>query len=166
MKWTLAVDPGLRACGCSLFEQDTLYRAWLSRNPIKAERGPKAWERMAAAVLNDLIRYAPQRSRLVNTLVIEVPQIYWGAKKGGRAADLIEVAGVVGSVAAAVPVLDRIHYLPREWKGTVPKEIHNKRVVKRLRVEEDARIVRPSATLLHNVIDSIGLGFKQVGRFP
>jgi hypothetical protein len=163
--WTLAVDPGLRTCGVALFEQDTLYRAWLSRNPLRTERGPEAWESMSRAVVKDLITYAPKRGRLVKRLVLEVPQIYWGGRRGGRAADLIELAGVVGAVAAATPVLERAFYLPRQWKGQTPKDVHNRRVMKRLRDGEDARIVRPkAAALLHNVIDSIGLGMKHLGR--
>lgn len=163
--WTLAVDPGLRVCGLALFEQDTLYRAWLSRNPLRTERGPEAWEAMARAALNDFISHTPRRGRVPKRLVVEVPQVYWRAGQGGRAADLIELAGVVGAVAATLPVMTRVHYLPRQWKGQVPKNVHNKRIMKRLRDGEPERILRPSAaSLMHNVVDSIGLGLKQLGR--
>lgn len=162
--WTLAVDPGLRACGCSLFEGNTLYRAWLAKSPVRQDRGPKAWFKMAETVLHDFVRMAPSRGRILHRLVLEVPQVYWGRNKGGRASDLIELAGVVGSVASSVPVLERVHYLPREWKGQVPKEVHNDRVLKKLRSEERARVINSPPSVMHNVVDSIGLGFKCLGR--
>lgn len=162
--WTLAIDPGLRQCGVAMFEGGALNGAWLARNRRKAERGPEAWYSMAESVLYSWIKRAPARGQLVHDLVIEVPQIYWRANRGGNAADLIELAGVVGAVSQALPVLNRVHFLPRKWKGQTPKPVHNRRVLAKLQEPERAFIEPTPASLLNNVVDAVGLGLYRLGR--
>lgn len=162
--WTLAVDPGLRVCGVSLFEGKYLYKAWLAKNPLRKGRGPDAWNRMAEEVCRSWIRRAPKHCGQLHSLVVEVPQVYWRSGRGGNAADLIELAGVVGATTATIPVLNRAHYLPRAWKGQVPKEIHNRRVLKKLSDDELPAMEKTSTSLQHNVVDSIGLGLFYLGR--
>lgn len=61
---------------------------------------------------------------------------------------------------------------PREWKGSVPKDVHNERVLRALTAEEraivfaacDAGGKKVSVSKLNNVIDAVGLFLFQVGR--
>jgi hypothetical protein len=158
------VDPGLRLCGVALFEGPTLVRAWLAKNSVKTERGPTAWNSMGDAVLSSWLKNSPRRGHQLDQLVVEVPQVYFGSRGGGNAADLIELAGVVGAVSSSVPVRNRKCFLPREWKGSVPKAVHNKRVLKRLDAEETASLEKVPKSLQHNMVDSIGLGLFYLGR--
>lgn len=163
MSYSLFLDPGLRHCGVALFEGDTLFRAWLSKNSDRKGRGALAWESMAQAVQRDWLRRCGRRGVLLHTLCCEVPQVYRGGGKGDPD-DLLQLAGVVGAVASAVPAGKRLSYYPREWKGSTPKEIHNERVLKVLCSAEHKRIDAPSNGVLHNVLDSIGLGLFFHGR--
>lgn len=56
--------------------------------------------------------------------------------------------------------------VPTTWKGSVPKDIHNRRVLSHLSPEELARVpLRPRAkTPDHNCVDAIGLGLWKLGR--
>ncbi len=55
---------------------------------------------------------------------------------------------------------------PAQWKGAVPKEVHQPRILAALTAAEqgvlDAAKVAP--TLKNNVVDAIGLGLWAVGR--
>lgn len=166
LPWTLAIDPGLRLCGVAMFEGTALNSAWLVKNTSKTERGPEAWFAMAERVLASWLKRTPARGQLVANLIIEVPQVYWRSSKGGRAADLIELAGVVGAVSTACPVMARRHFYPAVWKGQVPKEVHNKRVLKHLTEKEHGFMEPVSASLRHNQIDAVGLGLYHLGRMP
>lgn len=53
---------------------------------------------------------------------------------------------------------------PVQWKGSVPKEIHNARVLARLSDAELRAIPKLPKSKLHNVIDAIGLGLWALGR--
>ncbi len=55
---------------------------------------------------------------------------------------------------------------PRTWKGTVPKKIHNQRVLAALTPAELAVVPkRPKAKDVdHNTCDAIGLGLWKLGR--
>lgn len=90
--------------------------------------------------------------------VIEKPMVYpLGTRGAGDDPnDLIEVALTVGAVMSVAE--STITAYPRDWKGTVPKEIHNKRVLAALTDKDKALIERVPSGLRHNVIDAIGLG--------
>ncbi len=160
MKVTIAVDPGLRVCGVAYFEDSVLKGAFLAKNPLDKERFPPAWYAMATAVDNGLDRYALESP---DELVLEVPQVYRGAY-GPNPLDLIEVAGVVGAVAATVGGKALIGYYPREWKRQEDKADHHKRVLGELAEAEQAAIEACPAYLAHNVYDAIGLGLFRLGR--
>jgi hypothetical protein len=61
---------------------------------------------------------------------------------------------------------------PHAWKGSVPKDLHNERVLKRLSQAEREIVYaacthdgkRVSVSLLNNVIDAVGLGLWYIGR--
>lgn len=97
----------------------------------------------------------------VRRAVVECPQIYRASKAPGDPNDLIKVAILVGRYVerldqANVPV--RL-VKPAEWKGQVPKKIHNARVKGALQTAELARLAKLELpeSREHNVIDAIGL---------
>jgi hypothetical protein len=147
----LAVDPGLRGCGAALFFDGALTFAHYVRNPNREDRGPAAWRDMAEAV-----RLFAQ-GRLIDALVLEVPQVYTRGK--GDPGDLVELAGVDGAILGRLMPVQQYGYKPREWKGSVPKDIHHARVRKTL-TEAERQILENSApaSLRHNVLDAIALG--------
>lgn len=93
-------------------------------------------------------------------VVIELPRIYpYGGK--GDPNDLIDLAVTVGDLSGHYRRLGAQLCLvaPRRWKGTVPKKIHNARVLAALSPTERALLpVRPRArTFDHNMVDGVGL---------
>lgn len=169
----LAIDPGMRGCGCALFHPTykTLIRAAYVRGSKDAERA-QSWLDMASAV-NQWVTVAQaefmKRQRLPPDLhlAIELPRVYQGAKQKGDPNDLIDLAAVVGAI---VMLLDdrggsaKVYY-PYEWKGQVPKQIHHDRARGRLNVTETATVELPSAkSLQHNVWDAVALGLTHLNR--
>lgn len=151
MKLTLAIDPGVRGCGAAWFEDGTLTSAMYLRTTDEESTGAKAWWRMVSAFRD--------YTSSVDTLVLEVPQVYRMSK--GDPNDLVAVAGTAGAIIGAYYELaqDVVSYLPRQWKGNVPKAVHNQRVLADLTATETKSIQYPKqASLKHNVIDAIGLG--------
>lgn len=90
----LSVDPGVRACGCALWDTDgRLLDGWLVKNPCD-ERFPsegQLWKDMALAVWASV-------HPIPHDLAIEYPQVYARSKSKGDPNDLISVAGVVGAI--------------------------------------------------------------------
>lgn len=160
----IAVDPGLHHCGVAYFVGGRLVRASLVRNPDSVSgMGARAARPMARAVLDDTIAMLPRR---VEAVVLELPQVYPGGR-GGNPGDLIDLAGVVGGVAALLPTADVTFYRPPVWKGNVPKDIMERRTVAALDDTERAAMPGPAAcppSLLHNVWDAVALGLYHVHK--
>lgn len=105
----------------------------------------------------------------VDLVVIEKPQIYVLGKSKADPNDLISLAIKVGRLAERVERItgtDADLVRPQEWKGSVPKEIHNRRVIDALSADE-ACIAADALKLVpekqrHNVIDACGLGLWAV----
>lgn len=157
----VSIDPGLRYCGVAVFQEKVLVQAGLVKNPEEVKRGPVAWRAMAAEVQGFIAGGG------IRTLATEFPKIYPLRQQKGDQADLIEVAGVAGAVVGAL--FERagsvVGYEPYQWKGTVPKDIHNKRVLTRLSEAEHALLDDIPAGLVHNTIDAIGIGLVFLKRW-
>jgi hypothetical protein len=157
----VGIDPGLRQCGVAVID-DTgrLGSAWLVKG-ARTGRGPVVWNAMAEAVANTYAGpLADPRSARGLWLAIERPRIYRAGVSKGDPADLLELQGVVGAIArdwlrAGAQVTA---YFPAEWKGQVPKDVHNAQVMARLSVEERERVTQAAPrSLVHNVIDAVGI---------
>lgn len=149
----VAVDPGLRGCGVAIFERTELAAAAYVRNPVEGS-GPAAWLGVAVAVRE----WLSGRTPLSAALVLEKPQVYRAGQSKGDPGDLIELAGVDGAIAGIRSWSSATAYLPRVWKGQVPKEIHHARINGLLVPDERARIEPCPKSLMHNVFDAIGIG--------
>ena len=148
----LALDPGLRGCGLAYFDANgVLLTAKYLKNPVKKGGGPEAWLGFVEAMPVDLWR--------VEHFISEYPQVYRAGASKGDPDDLLQLASVVAVFTANVVAKDYLAVRPREWKGSVPKDVHHARLVKTLTPEEMAMVERAAPpSLRHNVLDAVGIG--------
>lgn len=138
----LTFDPGNRT-GWAKFVGQELVEAGL----LKAGRIELGW---------------PQR------VVIEVPRWYPREHKID-VNDLLDLGMKAGSLRGFYAQrfgVEAEYVWPRTWKGTVPKAIHNQRVLAALTDEERARIPKKPQVKKHdhNIVDAVGIGLWKLGR--
>lgn len=151
----LSVDPSVRSAGVAVFDNRTLIAAHrVTIAKADGEDPVNRWRRMALKI----VLLAPEG---VRTLIAERPQIYQrgGGRTKGDPNDLLGLAGVVGALAAYLPLVEVRSVLPATWKGQVSKEPMSTRILMALSPEERA-LVPPS----HDAIDAIGIGLHAIGR--
>lgn len=171
MTTLISFDPGLREAGLAVFTDGLLAAAFLVRNPNTKDRGGKAWLAMGQEVdtlLSETVPGLPLRLHLHGSMFVsEIPQVYREGKSANVSPDdLTNLTGVVGCVIGFLDPVEVKTYVPAEWKGQVPKDIHNKRIKASLSMDEKAILegVKCPASLLHNVVDAIGVGLFELGR--
>lgn len=151
MTLLVAIDPG-ETTGWSFYQDGALVEAGV------AVGSPPA---LPAAVYLEL-----NQNRDCSEAVIEKPQTY--PMSPVDANDLITLGILVGEWKEYLHRhgADVELALPRTWKGTVPKDIHHRRVLARLTAEEKTRLPkRPRAKNYdHNMLDAVGLGLWKLGR--
>lgn len=128
--------------------------AWFRNGELRAANYGKPHE-LATAVNN--IR--------PDLILIEKPQ--WRPHENIDINKLITLAIGVGQLKERYSAFASVELVvPTTWKGSVPKEIHNRRVLAHLSPEELARVpLRPRAkTPDHNCVDAIGLGLWKLRR--
>lgn len=97
----------------------------------------------------------------------ELPMVYPGPRPEDPN-DLIVLAEQLGELLSLYRArgcyVDTVH--PRTWKGTVPKEHHQPRILSKLSPAELALVPRmPIARRYeHNAVDAVGLGLWKLGR--
>ena len=142
----IAIDPG-RTTGWALF--------------LFGELESAGWKTDQEMLLE------PIHSASYADVVLEVPRIYPRKGKGDQN-DLIDLAVLVGDLRGYYRRRGGNVLLvpPRKWKGTVPKGIHNERVLDALKSHEKKRLPRrPRAKEYdHNMVDAVGLGLWKLGR--
>lgn len=159
MATLLAIDPGLRACGCALFTDRRLVAADLVQSGSKFERA-SAWLPMAEAVRTWVAIVGVQ----VSELAIELPQVYHDHIETDQN-DLIHLACVVGAICDRFSDVDETKvYLPAEWKGQAPKAIVHARAMKRLDEQERLVIPNMAKSRKHNMLDGIAIGLVYLKR--
>lgn len=167
MKQIVAVDPGLNACGLSVFNEDSrLEHAELVENEREAALDlPTRWEGMALAVGARVARISHRFAHVDRTVVVEMPKVYPSARQVGDQNDLMNLVGVVASIVN-LGLSDRRRLLyPRDWKGTLDADDMIERIQGRLSAEETKRVRLPgAASKAHNVWDAVGIGLYVVGR--
>ncbi len=152
MGGVIAIDPGERT-GWALFDNGTLVEAGTMS---KAE-----------ILLNPPCPSG--RKNYLDVAVIELPVIYPLGLGKGDPNQLIDLAVFVGDLRGFYVrrlSLDVVLVRPRTWKGTVPKRIHNARVLEALTPDERALLPRrPRARDYdHNMLDAVGLGLWQLRK--
>ena len=169
MQHVIAIDPGLRAPGCAVFEDKRLIWASCVHTGDVGTRGPLQWAAVAEAVLGEVWKALPVPDE-APALLVEQPQVY--AHGTADPADLIELAAslgaCVGMLSGHYHVSEATAYLPREWKGQIPKKVHHLRIQKVLTGAEEAALKKGlkgvPLNLRHNALDAVGIGLKYFGR--
>ncbi len=156
----LSVDPGVRKSGVALWTPGgVLKMARLVESAVKEGDGA-IWSDMADQI-RDALRFEE-----VTELVIEKPQVY--PRETCDPNDLINLTGTVGAVVHEFAACGEVKvYLPREWKGQVPKPeraaepyIIAERLKKALTPDELATVKLPKAAAkCWDVWDAVGIGF-------
>lgn len=163
---TYSVNPGINGVGLAVWYDKRLVAA---RYLPSEERDMLASVKYLATAVNlaTLEHYQP-----FSTLVVEWPQVYTQGKLKGDPNDLLPLAAIDGAIAFALgmPV---VRYLPREWKGQMPKPKKDSQwreylVTRRLQENlspDEFRLIPDLGALTHNVIDAVGIGAHHLGRF-
>lgn len=98
-------------------------------------------------------------SKSPNRVVCEVPQAYDLQHQKGDQNDLIRLALVAGAVCSAASQSNQIK--PRSWKGTMPKDKHQRERIVPALEKRYPRILEAVQSLpkmtRHNAIDACGL---------
>lgn len=101
---------------------------------------------------------------LPRAAIIEKPKVYPARNSKGDPNDLITLAVQVGTYVGVLKHLGVANVLlvePREWKGTLPKEIHHPRVWSILSAREQTVVTKAMLALTesirHNGMDAVGL---------
>ena len=100
-----------------------------------------------------------------DTLIIEDPRIYPASK--ARANDIMKLAKSVGAFVASVDAAYTKLVTPATWKKSIPKLIHQKRIMRALTDSELAILngCQCPKSLLHNTVDAVGIGLWYVRRY-
>ena len=96
----------------------------------------------------------------IDVLVVERMQAY--PQSTVPVGDLLDVQFTGGFLAGTLAAKTLLTPRPREWKGTIPKDIHHRRIIARLGSHATVRLGQIKKTIRHNAIDAIGLA--QWGR--
>jgi hypothetical protein len=154
MSFIVGVDPGVKWCGISMFEDGNLASAQLLEFDS---------DFTVARQLEGLFFHEG-----ISKVFCEKMQAYAPGQQKGDQQDLLSVNLVVGALkgVAETHVLGApVHLIfPREWKGNVPKDVMLNRIMSKLSDEEKERIPKLPKSKLHNVIDAIGIGLWATRR--
>jgi hypothetical protein len=135
----IAIDPGKLTISYALGRAKYLYDVGYLKFPN----------------LKDIGYWAAEHWDRYDVVVIEKPQIYQNTNRHIDQNDLVDLARTVG--LCSLVGREVVEYLPREWKGQVPKTIHNRRIKKMLKPAEIDIVKDRGLYNNHNVLDSIGI---------
>lgn len=148
----IAFDPGVCTGWATGYRETGLYSC-----------GVFEWPHLLATPV--WLREAWMQHGLQDLLVIERPQVYSARLQKGDQADIVATAIRAGVIRGTLPNVTEVRMpTPQEWKKSIDKDVHNKRVLAALSFEERARIPKLPKTKLHNCIDAVGLVLKALGR--
>ncbi len=101
-----------------------------------------------------------------SSCVYEKPRVYPMGKSASRPNDIVQLAITAGRLTAHW-ARDRLYeYAPHEWKGQVPDDILERRILGKLLTEELACLesLNLPKSRRHNVTDAIGIGLFHLKR--
>lgn len=146
----LCIDPGAKKAGAALFDPDgSLVKAWL----VTGEDWRQTADNVASTV--------PAKGGAIKTVVIEKMQIYSDTPTAQANACIVLslMAGRVTGIFRSWNRDNTVAYLPKKWKGQVPKGIHNQRIKNELTPAERQRVKLPRLKKGHaDVWDAVGIG--------
>jgi hypothetical protein len=166
----VAVDPGKHACGVALLTDSRVAWAGYVKNPDRDGEGLRKWRWMGRAVHGALSGVLGYKLPVFSWVTVERMQQYPGSPINPN--NLMELAGVAGSIAAELPAQRYLSPLPRDWiperwknrKRKADKQTHAE-VKDLLLPSELVNVHLPrSLGLQHNVWDGVALGLWTVER--
>jgi hypothetical protein len=122
---TIGIDPDLHTTAYAVVEDgEVVYAGVVSGDRSLKGKDAAAFMARYLVVQDGLWAWAKGDGQVA----VEVPRIYPGAPS--RPSDLMHLSLVAGAAIAA----SRAYYTPypQAWKGSVPKEIHQARICKKL----------------------------------
>lgn len=139
-RW-VSVDPSTTTPGVALWEGQELKRAYC----LKAKELP------------GLIQ-----QEQCDHVVIELPQVYRNTR---NPAAIIKLAFAAGMITASFNPEQITTYLPRTWKGQVPKDIMVGRIIAKVTDAEMGNVTVPgNKKHALDMWDAVGIGLYHVGR--
>jgi hypothetical protein len=151
----IAIDPGACAAGVAVYRSSTLKH-------VAVVQG-RCWHHTACQVVQWCHQDA---SAIPSVVVVERPQVYVQRHLKGDPNDLITVALMAGATVMGLrtSATEIIEYLPRTWKGQVPKDIMQRRIKTRMFPSELAIVPDIGRGITHNLYDAVGIGMYYLGR--
>ncbi len=149
----ISIDPSTKRPAVALWEDGILTETFYLRSDLK--NTPDVFELVSELAF----------SHYADEVAIEMPEIYAGSKVSK--AGLMKLAFHAGFSAGVfhVPGRTKIYpYLPKEWKGQVPKEVMSPRIMGRLSKDEAAKVLTLTKTFQHDLHDAVGIGLYHLGR--
>ena len=106
-----------------------------------------------------------ERYSQVEILAAEIMRWYPN-KRDSRPNTLIPLSVLSGFVLGRIDAQEYVYPTPQEWKGTVSKDVHNKRTERAL-TNDEMKIVTESCSYAkrHNVVDAVALAKWASGRW-
>ena len=138
-----AIDPGKHFCGASFWS-------------VKKTTAELMWAKL---VPTDQTIFMFCVSGIDNLhIVIEQPRNYRGSSATDSGVKALK--DTIIRLNIEYPLCKKTYFYPDQWKGSVPKPIHNKRTLDALSIKEKTLF----DTTDHNVIDAVGIGLFALGR--
>lgn len=164
----LCVDPGLNGTGWAVFDRkDGSITPPIASGSISVERNKHPWwteaHNIAGLVKNQCSRYG------CFCVYVELPKFFESAGAGMSAArdgDLVKLAvltGLIFGTCTAPPGNGKIvPVVIADWKGQLPKDICNARVLKKIQAKFPKW--KPTTNTTHE-LDAVGIGLFVKGWF-
>jgi hypothetical protein len=153
----LTIDPGTKCLGWALWDNPTgiLQSCGLARVSKESKKKRTNPENLDFFI-RDMIGQLPS----AKDAIVELPRIYPKERKVDPN-DLINLAAVAGAFSCKA-WQSATFVTPRDWKGTVPKELCHKRAIKALGTGElsilNEALRETPESLAHNLLDAVAIG--------
>lgn len=157
-KVIVALDPGIggkNATGWAVFRDAYLVGAGLLTSAEKSVEG---------RITGQLKEARAQMLCGLDQLVIEVPVIYPHSKQLAKPADIVHLSLLAGALMGALDAEVTIMIEPSQWKGQLPKNVIEERVMEALCENERRCLGQLPKTKRHNAVDAVGLGLHHTRR--
>jgi len=157
-RFIIGFDPALNDAGWALLEDGLFTDGGILRGKKSQNLFDRAFSVPPPPLPQGTYVFSKETGQMpIGLFVGEVMAIYRQGK--GDPNKLIPLIGVTFQIAAKINADLNYFPTPREWKGNVPKEIHNDRVLSKLSSKERFSLSQLGVPRgkLHNVIDAVGL---------
>jgi Holliday junction resolvasome RuvABC endonuclease subunit len=166
----LGIDPDTKHTGLAVVKATPLSRMHTEFEVLKVgvaeAKGRLVQDRLVEMAMEiDLFVDGIFRMFDVNSCVVEWQKLRPNKEKNPNA--ILDLTGVAGmAVAACWQEGGKVHTpIPSEWKGTVDKQIHQKRILKAITLNTECGFKQLKRTHLSHVVDAIGLAMWGFEKF-